>query len=1782
MTTNEIENNKTLQTETRDPGGYIVAGHNLRHTWFYDVLLVGVLIIGALFRFTGVNWDENQHLHPDERFLTMVLTSVAPVNSLAEYFNTSLSTLNPNNRGYGFYVYGSLPLFIVRYVGEWLRKTGYDQIYIVGRQLSAIMDLGTVFVVYLIASRLYKRWVALLAAAFAALMVLPIQLSHYATVDTFTNFFGMLAFFFVVNVLPRNWAKQGSPEPGVTQTSTEGSLKIWARGLVSEWKSVVYPLLFGMALGMAMASKINAGLLAILLPAAALLDYFNRPLTERERWVGVHLRNLVLAGLVTIVVFRIFQPYAFSGPGFLDVKPNPIWVDSIRALAVQSTGDVDFPPALQWARRPIWFSLQNMVLWGLGLPLGILAWGGFLWMGYRIIKAGERQHWLIWAWTGVNFAYQSYNFTRSMRYQMLIYPTLGIIAAWAVGALWERSTGGKKLGWRWLSIAVGAAVLGMTFAWAYAFTQIYVRPMTRVEASRWIYQNVPGPINLRIKKGTETVNQPVSFRMGYAIRNADGPVVLAFQPREAGKLVNLQFEHLVNPGQDGAVRNFTVAISDSPDRNALAVAQLSDTFSVEGDPRGKSYNLTFNNGVFLEPQKTYYLFISVESSATSINMAGSVLVEIFNGREMYRQLLPEPVEALKLGEVFMNTVTAVESGLVDEIILNRVVDWEARKDQKTLRISLLDADSGSTFLASAEVRGPYLPEGDPRGKEVVFRFAKPVEVQSQHRYTIRLEHIDGAGALAVYGSKQANESSWDDALPVSLDGYNAYDYLYGIYRSDLNFEMYWDDNQEKLDRFVNTLDQADVIFISSNRQWGTTTRLPERYPLTSEYYRRLLGCPVEKEITWCYSVAEPGMFSGDLGFELLKVFQSDPNLGGLRFNTQFAEEAFTVYDHPKVLIFKKTGAYRSERVAAILGAVDLTTVVHVTPRKAASYPANLMLPVDRLAQQQTGGTWARLFNTQALINRNPIVTVIVWYLVISALGWVLYPFTRVVLGSLADRGYPQTRLVGMLALALAVWWLGSYQVPFEPITISLVFCVLVVGNLFLAVKTRQALATELRRNWKYYLWIEVLTLAFFLVFLAVRWGNPDLWHPWKGGEKPMDFSYFNAALKSASFPTYDPWFAGGYINYYYYGFVLVGVPVKWLGIAPAVAYNLILPTLFSALAMGAFSIGWNLISGARRLSHTMGRLSRDIYQFSGAGRWLAGLGSAAAVSVIGNWGSVRMIWRGLQLLANGQAASEGVSFLVRISWALKGLVRLISVSGTRLPYGRGDWYWIPSRAYPGEPITEFPAFTFLYADLHAHMIALPITLLALSWALAVLLRRWNWKSWGQLAGSLFFGGLVIGALRPTNTWDWPTYLGLAGLALAYTAIRYGAASPLKFPGVKNPIGKRVLLIGLSLAGLYVIATALYQPFSNWYGQGYNQIDLWKGDRTPFWSYLTHWGVFLFLIVSWLVVETVDWMAATPVSALNRLRKYRELLLLSGVFVLVIIIGLTVIGVQISAIALLIVLWAGILLLRPGQPDAKRMVLVMIGAGLCLTLFVELAVLRGDIGRMNTVFKFSLQAWSLLGLSAGASLFWAASALRQTSVAAVSHAWGVAASLLIFGAFLFPILAGMDKITDRMTERAAHTLDGMAYMQVSTYQEGETVMDLSEDYRAIRWVQENIPGSPVIVEANTPEYRWGNRFTIYTGLPSVVGWNWHQRQQRAITPGEWVFNRVNEIAMFYNTNQLQDAQAFLARYKVKYIIVGQLERALYIRPGLQKFEEQNGKLWTEVYRDEQTAVYQVIQ
>jgi YYY domain-containing protein len=559
------------------------------------------------------------------------------------------------------------------------------------------------------------------------------------------------------------------------------------------------------------------------------------------------------------------------------------------------------------------------------------------------------------------------------------------------------------------------------------------------------------------------------------------------------------------------------------------------------------------------------------------------------------------------------------------------------------------------------------------------------------------------------------------------------------------------------------------------------------------------------------------------------------------------------------------------------------------------------------------------------------------------------------------------------------------------------------------------------------------------------------------------------------------------------------------------------------------------------------------------------------------------------LASGGINVIEG-GFFQRIKWTFLGLFQLLKTP--TLHYRLDEWYWNPSRVIGyehGGPITEFPFFTFLYGDPHAHLFALPLTLLALAWILSLIKSSRSGKSGNKgilsLLPTALFGALAVGVLRPTNTWDFYPYLALGAAVILYSWWRERGQEGYKWE-------RHALQLGVFI--LFAILT--FQPYDYWYGEGYQSIKVWFGSHTPLNDYLIHWGLFLFIIISWMVAETIEWMAATPISALSNLVKIRELIIASLLIMLVIMISLGVslenpvmvgevsligTGVHTIWLVLPLMVWALLLLLRPGQDLMKGFVLFLIGTGLAITLMVEIVYVAGDIGRMNTVFKFYLQAWTLFAVSAAGSFFWLIDSLRKLK-SPLKPVWQTILYILLASAALYPLLGSVAKIKDRMVTDAPPSLDGMSYMAYATYYDLDTPLDLSKDYEAIRWMQENIQGSPVIVEANQVEYHWGTRYTVYTGLPGVVGWNWHQRQQRTITPHEWVYSRVDDVNHFYDTTDLLAARDFLKKYQVSYIILGQLERAKYLPEGIAKFEEGEGTLWQVVYQNQEVKIYQTLQ
>ncbi|NJC96648.1 MAG: hypothetical protein FIB03_09995, partial [Anaerolineae bacterium] len=1170
-----------------------------KHSWVYDVLFLLVLLLAGYLRLTGVNWGEGQHQHPDENFLTGVLGSLrahecadesityeaCPPDQvkwigIGDYFDSSTSPLNPYNRGYTFFVYGNLPMTMVRVAAD-----AMDQVDVktLGRQFSALADLFTILFLYLLVSRMYGQKVGLLASLFSALTVMQIQQSHFFTTDLFVNAFAFLAIYFAVMILDVRPSNYQSP--------------------ITDYASLLkHPLFllslgFGIAFGMAMASKVNIYPLAILLPGAFALRYFmadrhaltvsvesqteepNEETTDHqpsaihrsssnEYWLRI-LVFLVAGGLAAFISFRIFQPYAFDG-----ILPSQLWIANIQEQRLQAKGDADLPWNLQWARRSHLYSFENLTTWGLGLPLGILAWIGFLYMGWRILK-GEWRHALLWGWTAAYFLWQSLQFNPTMRYQLPIYPLLAMMAAWFAFEQLPFANNRLRNTAKIARSVLAIVVIALTAVWAFAFHSIYLRDEPRIAASRWIFQNVPGPINIEYRTNASTYSQPLPFPSGGYIQ-AGQPYDATFITQTDGVIEGITLGHATNTLVSSSTLN--LVLSKTPDpapEQILATASLTADFPINNDLRGNSYTLELDKPVTVTKGEQYYLHFELN-----------------------------------------------------------------------------------------------------------------------------------AGSLIISGASVANETDYDYGLPFRVDGYDAFG---GIYRGDLNLQVYWDDNEEKLNRFVSTLDQADYIFIPTNHQYAQITRLPERYPLTTLYYRELMGCPIGSDIISCYHEARPGDHQGRLGFDLVAVFETFPKLdipllGPIEINDQYAEEAFTFYDHPKVFIFQKNADFDRDQVRSTLSAVDLTKVVRLTPRQFSDY-SNLLLPADKLASQRAGGTWSDLFDYEWLQNKYPGVGLIVWYIFIFILGLAVYPVIRLAMPGLADKGYPLSRALGLVIFGYFSWLGGSIGIPYTRMTIAVVFFLILLFGAVLAYHQRDELREEWKTKRKYFLMVEGLFLAFFLIDLFIRLGNPDMWHPAKGGERPMDFSYFNAILKSTSFPPYDPWFAGGYINYYYYGFVLVGTPVKLLGIVPSIAYNFILPTLFAIVGVSAFSIGWNLLAN-NQLPITED--SSSLQQTHDAAftiqplSLLSGLAASCLTILLGNLGTIQLIYQRLQQLGALGGPITDASIFQRWAWAVQGL--LLTFKGNALPIGPGDWYWFPSRVVPptgGNEITEFPLFTLLYSDLHA-------------------------------------------------------------------------------------------------------------------------------------------------------------------------------------------------------------------------------------------------------------------------------------------------------------------------------------------------------------------------------------------------------------------------------------------------------------------------------------------------
>lgn len=900
---------------------------------------------------------------------------------------------------------------------------------------------------------------------------------------------------------------------------------------------------------------------------------------------------------------------------------------------------------------------------------------------------------------------------------------------------------------------------------------------------------------------------------------------------------------------------------------------------------------------------------------------------------------------------------------------------------------------------------------------------------------------------------------WDDEMPKPLR-----DEPYPGYRH-LVLPLYEEDTPEKFAIIKETLRQADYIIIASNRLYGSIPRLPFRYPMTIRYYELL--------------------FAGKLGFEKVAEFSSYPRLGPWVIPDDRADESFTVYDHPKPMVFKKVRDLTDEEGEKLLGGFWEEAIPgHLGGPPGEKRKPSLLLstPVDMLPVVDDY-RWNRLASS------NPVLGAITWWFVIELIGLVAWPTAYFLFRRVHLRGYAFARILGLLLLAYLNWLGASLRfTQNRATTIAILLVLMAAWNFWLLWKKHPEILEFCRENRLEILRSELIFFASYAAFVFIRFLNPDLWHPWNGGEKPMELAFLNAILKSAHFPPYDPYYAGGYINYYYYGLYIVSILVKLTGVSPTVAFNLAIPTLFALTFTGAFSLGATI-----------------------GGKTTTGFLSAFFGALLGNLAAFGQL---VEKLIRGDIWQSIVAF---------------------------D-YWAPSRVIP-YTINEFPFWSFLFADLHPHVIAIPLDILFVALILEAFLA--GVEGWCRKE-LILAQTLTLGTLAAVNTWNFPVSLAVAAMALILTIYRE----------------KRVWWSLLVILAIPFLALALFSPFFIAYKPISAGIGLVR-QRTDWAPFVTFWGFFL---------------VASALAGFNSLYQ-RRLLARKGLVALLALVVLiltvkrlwTPLTIMLAAVPFLLELFNRE---RPTK-EAFACMLVVVGFAVlmgCEFFYFKDFLQGSEYYRMNTVFKFYVQAWILLGLGL-AYPFQAFMERKGWEIAKV-----FALALMVLSSF-FLIFGTVARVRDRFPRvpPPLGTLDGMEFMRygIFSWPDERHLIELRYDYEAIRWLLEHIRGTPVLAEAPIGYYReFGVRVSSFTGLPTLLGM--HQSEQRY---GDQVGKRSEEAWQLFASTDLSLTLKLIRKHRIGYIYIGQLEKATFSPESLAKFEKLAQDGWLkEVFRNEKTVIY----
>lgn len=461
--------------------------------------------------------------------------------------------------------------------------------------------------------------------------------------------------------------------------------------------------------------------------------------------------------------------------------------------------------------------------------------------------------------------------------------------------------------------------------------------------------------------------------------------------------------------------------------------------------------------------------------------------------------------------------------------------------------------------------------------------------------------------------------------------------------------------------------------------------------------------------------------------------------------------------------------------------------------------------------------------------------------------------------------------------------------------------------------------------------------------------------------------------------------------------------------------------------------------------------------------------------------------------------------------------------------GIGSILWDSTRTIP-DTINEYPLFSFLWGDVHPHVIGIFNQVLLIFLLVYALLRFRNMDIPGRILLVLVCG-LSLGSMPPVNTWDVLVY----GPVTLITGL-------VIWSGAKRPCtpadSRRRPLLLLKRP----VETALS-------GLSRMRVRLWMGLKALIgivfeapWSFLliVPLSAVICYLPYYLQMETMGIQGAgfvhTPTVP-------ADFLLVHGFFILIMVVYLARdMGKRpLFLIVPLIVALAGypaaaiafvpLVYLLAGRRRTPTGILAILG--LCIVILCEFFYLKDNMGetyyRMNTVFKLYLPAWLLMGSSSLAML---SSMISKRVPRGYVPAWAekVAIAAVSIILVITPLAVPLDP------PYRGGTLDGLAYLETAH----------PGDAGAIDFIR-SLPGANGVVEAEGGDYSYFGRVSSFSGIPTVIGWPFHEYMWRGNT-GHWYGTRQADVRTMYEDPSM--TAGLMRQYGMTHIYVGDPERERY--------------------------------